>query len=124
MISKHFAYTELACPCCNQLLMDVRLVEALEDLRQSLDRPFIINSGYRCSKHNEKVGGRLSSRHLQGLAVDISTKDWPADDLHFLVFSMTSYTSTDKEMNTGIGIYQKHIHFDLRADRDSLWINL
>jgi uncharacterized protein YcbK (DUF882 family) len=34
--------------------------------------PFVINSAYRCEKHNAKVGGVPGSAHTNGLAVDLA----------------------------------------------------
>ena len=31
----------------------------------------IVNSGYRCKKHNEKVGSKENSAHRRGTAADI-----------------------------------------------------
>lgn len=44
----------------------------LEPLRTALDKPIIINSGYRCKELNKAVGGVPDSHHLQGLAADIN----------------------------------------------------
>lgn len=43
----------------------------LEPLRLYLDKPIIVNSGYRCSKLNKLVGGVATSAHLYGYAADI-----------------------------------------------------
>ena len=37
--------------------------------------PIRINSGFRCVRHNEEVGGAKSSRHLLGCAADIVPHD-------------------------------------------------
>lgn len=123
-ISKHFTSQELMCPCCETLHVDSQFLKALEEVREAVGRPFIINSAYRCEHHNLGIGGRLSSRHLLGMAVDISTRGWASDDLHYLLFELTSYHTDDHSLNTGIGIYRSWIHFDLRPDQESLWIDL
>lgn len=43
----------------------------LEPLRQHLQCPVIINSGYRNTEYNFSVGGVTNSQHLQGCAADI-----------------------------------------------------
>ena len=40
-------------------------------LREAIDSPITITSGYRCSALNAAVSGATNSLHLQGLAVDV-----------------------------------------------------
>lgn len=42
----------------------------LEEARQILGKPIHINSGYRCPKLNERIGGSQTSAHMQALAAD------------------------------------------------------
>lgn len=42
----------------------------LESIRDLLDAPIIITSGYRCPDLNAAVGGSRGSRHMLGLAAD------------------------------------------------------
>ena len=53
----------------------VRLAEFLQIIRNELQLPIIVNSGYRSKEVNESVGGVSSSYHVKGLAVDIKSKD-------------------------------------------------
>ena len=45
--------------------------EVLDPLREAYGRPIRVNSGYRCPKHNQAVGGVANSQHLRGEAADI-----------------------------------------------------
>ena len=45
----------------------------LDIIRTFASVPIIINSGYRCKKLNELVGGANNSYHLKGLAADFRT---------------------------------------------------
>ena len=69
----NFRVHEFAChgqDCCGGLAnMDEEFMEALQMLRSTVGKPFKINSGYRCPKHNEDVGGGLP--HPTGKAADI-----------------------------------------------------
>ena len=121
-ITKNFSYQELACPCCGEMLMEHDFVNALQKIRDSVGRPMFINSAYRCEAHNLEVGGAITSRHLKGCAVDISIDGWAPDDLHYLLFEITSLQH--EFYSTGLGVYEKHIHFDFRPDIESAWINL
>ena len=42
----------------------------LDKIREDYGKPLRVNSGYRSKAHNLKVGGRVGSSHLKGLAVD------------------------------------------------------
>lgn len=43
----------------------------LDPAREKLGRPIYVNSGYRCPKVNEMVGGVKNSQHMKGQAADI-----------------------------------------------------
>lgn len=49
-----------------------KLAKRLDKVRESFNSPIIVNSGYRCPKLNELVGGVHNSKHLDGLAADIT----------------------------------------------------
>lgn len=52
------------------------LVEnVLEPAREKLGGPIIVNSGYRCERHNRHVGGVANSQHLRGEAADVRCED-------------------------------------------------
>lgn len=53
----------------------VRLAEFLQVIRNELQLPIIVTSGYRSKEVNESVGGVSSSYHVKGLAADIRCKD-------------------------------------------------
>ena len=70
-IFRYFKKSEFECKCgCGGNVED-KLIEKLDLARDIAGIPFIINSGYRCKKHNENVGGTDKSSHIKGLAVDI-----------------------------------------------------
>lgn len=50
-------------------------VRLLQPLRDAYGEPFYINSGYRCLKLNELVGGVPSSQHTVGQAADIRVNE-------------------------------------------------
>ena len=72
-ITEHFTKREMACKCgCDKIEYDPKLLVKLEIVRYMLGGvPIIINSGYRCVKHNKDVGGVPDSQHLKGKAADI-----------------------------------------------------
>ena len=84
---KWFKEKEFACKCCGQLPLSTgsgqaprenvkALVrEVLDPVREKLGMPIVVNSGYRCEKHNKDVGGVRNSQHLRGEAADIHCED-------------------------------------------------
>lgn len=53
------------------LLLDVRLLDALQSLRRIVAQPIHINSGFRTPEHNAAIGGAKKSQHVLGRAADI-----------------------------------------------------
>ena len=73
-VSKNFQFREFDCKgkgCCSSTLIDEKLVEYLQRIREHFGRPITITSAYRCETHNKNVGGATQSRHAQGCAADI-----------------------------------------------------
>ena len=52
-----------------------KVMYILDMVRVHMGKPIFINSGYRCKKLNEIVGGAQKSMHIKGLAADIRTKE-------------------------------------------------
>jgi uncharacterized protein YcbK (DUF882 family) len=71
-ISPHFKLREFQCRCCGVVKLSPGLLAMLERMRGEWGAPMIVNSGYRCPKHNKAVGGAARSLHLCGMAADIS----------------------------------------------------
>lgn len=96
---KFFTEKELACPCCGIADMDDEFMENLEAMRDVLDFPFIISSGYRCPKYNQKISTTgADGPHTTGRAVDI------------VVFGEQAYeliAAADSWGMAGIGVCQK-----------------
>lgn len=55
--------------------MALPLILLLDQIRERVGQPLIITSGYRSAEHNMKIGGKMNSAHLRGLAVDIQARD-------------------------------------------------
>ena len=78
---KHFKEREFVCKCCGQLPPAVRenivaLVDnVLDPAREQFGGPVVVNSGYRCPKHNLAVGGVVNSQHMMGEAADLCCAD-------------------------------------------------
>ncbi|MDR7856289.1 D-Ala-D-Ala carboxypeptidase family metallohydrolase [Tissierella sp.] len=107
-ISKDFSLHEFQCKDGSQLVkLDSNLLDKLQQLRDRLGLPTIINSAYRTLEHNKKVKGSTNSQHLLGKAVDISITNQKLD-------IETIRDIADAIGFTGIGIYDTFIHLDVR----------
>ena len=71
MSTAHFKDGEFACMCCGEVVVAQELLEKLEQVRLVYGRSMVVVSGYRCKRHNSRVGGVSRSYHTQGLAADI-----------------------------------------------------
>lgn len=112
-LTQHFRSEELQCPCCRQIIFDWRLVHALETLRCLIGHPVIINSGYRCPKHNQVVGGAPGSQHLVGRAADIRVAGMSGLELYRLAARISDFH--------GFGVASGWIHLDVRHGPLSKW---
>ena len=84
-MTKNFSRAEFACPCCGADNISTYVVNALQRIRDTIDKPLVITSGIRCMAHNAKIGGVKGSAHvpadlhdgegLVGHAVDIKCVD-------------------------------------------------
>jgi zinc D-Ala-D-Ala carboxypeptidase len=52
-----------------------KVMYILDMIRTYIGKPILINSGYRCQKLNEIVGGVQNSMHTKGLAADFRTRE-------------------------------------------------
>ena len=73
-IAKNFQYKEFDCHgqgCCSTTIIDEKLVEYVQRIRDHFGKPVTITSSYRCEVHNRRVGGATKSYHMRGQAADI-----------------------------------------------------
>lgn len=52
-----------------------KVMYILDIVRVHIGKPILVNSGYRCKRLNEIVGGVQNSMHTKGLAADIRTRE-------------------------------------------------
>lgn len=98
---RHFTRDEMSCNCgCRMSLMSHGFMVKLDCLREELNRPMIITSGYRCPEWDTAVG-RGDGPHSKGRAADILCHGAAADEI-----LMLSY----KYRFTGRGIMQHGPH--------------
>lgn len=72
---RYFKMEEFKCRCCGRVVypenIETLVENVLDPARQKFGGPVLVNSGYRCPKHNAEVGGVQRSQHLVGEAADI-----------------------------------------------------
>lgn len=118
-LSANFKSTEFDCHgagCCSKTLIDEKLVEYLQKIRDHFSKPVNVSSAYRCAIHNKNVGGATGSRHKNGQAADIYiTGVKPAE--------IAKYAESIGIL--GIGLYETDadghfVHVDTRTTK-SFW---
>jgi uncharacterized protein YcbK (DUF882 family) len=111
-LSKNFKAREFICPCCKEEGIEYDLVLKLQVARDSLPpgTAIIINSAYRCGKHNKAVGGVENSAHVKGLAADIRCNN--SNYRFFLTRALLK--AGFKRIGTG----ETFIHCDLDETKD------
>ena len=71
--TQNFKVSEFACHCgCGYNVIDQRVIDMAQTIREALGVPVHVNSGCRCEKRNATVGGVKGSFHTKGLAADLS----------------------------------------------------
>lgn len=54
--------------------IEMLINQVLDPIREYMDKPIYVNSGYRCPLLNKAVGGVAGSQHVLGQAADITTR--------------------------------------------------
>jgi len=121
-LSKNFSRSEFACKgttCCGHSApVHPELISALQALRNQLNLPLSITSGFRCNRHNESVDGAARSFHTLGMAADVACPDGlTAEDLARAAETIPAF------QQGGIGIYPSWVHLDVRTTGKARWRN-
>ena len=117
--TKNFKVSEFSCHCgCGYNIIDQRVIDMAQIIREALGVPIRVNSGCRCEKHNAKVGGVKGSKHTKGLAADLSCELGAAK-----MFDTVKKLYADGKLpNLDYCIrYRTFIHIDCGGRRKSLW---
>ena len=71
--TKNFRVSEFTCHCgCGLNIIEQRVINMAQTIRDALGVPVRVNSGCRCKEHNKAEGGVKGSKHLTGKAADLS----------------------------------------------------
>ena len=112
----HFKEEEFCCPCCGENRISNELVNRLDFARNISGLPMRVSSGYRCKRHNKKIGGKPRSSHVDGLASDIICTSG--------ALRATFLASFFESGIRRVGIYKNFIHVDVSEKLPSpmVWI--
>ncbi len=94
-----------------------KLAKNLQILRNHIQRPITIMSGYRTPDYNKKCGGAKRSQHLLATAADIIVSGMSSLEVRDIIIKLIK----DGEMDSGgVGIYPTFVHYDVRG-RNARW---
>ena len=118
-LSANFDRDEFECPDCHKVVVRLRLISALQQLRDRVKVPITVTSGYRCMAYNRKVGGVRNSLHVSGEAADIHVHGMTPKEMYGHALMIPDFK------DGGIGIYvdRKFIHVDVR-DNAARWAEI
>ena len=115
-LSANFVVSEFKCnDGSDKILIDTELVDILQKIRTHFGQPVTINSAYRSSAYNKKIGGASNSQHTKGTAADIVVKNTKPE----LVAQYVEFLMSKKG---GIGLYSTFVHVDVRSNK-ARWKN-
>lgn len=107
----NFKPRELMSKSDGVLMLYLPAIDALQEIRSTLDRPLVVTSAYRSPQHNRKIGGSKRSRHLAGAAFDVAMGQNGRAEFVKLAKA--------KGFN-GFGYYPSFVHVDFRS-RPAAW---
>lgn len=87
------------------------LANNLQVLRDEVNKPIKITSGYRSPEHNAKVGGVKSSRHITGEAADFKIAGMTPKQVAAVIEKLIA---AGKMEEGGLGTYSTWVHYDHR----------
>ena len=119
MITANFSVHEMACKCgCGNHEMDSEFMRMLQTLRDEMQGPLKVTSGFRCVNHNQMVSTTgINGPHTQARAADILISGERA---------MRLFEKARQIGFSGIGLSQKgdhasrFVHLDTKP-KNALW---
>ena len=110
-ITENFKVKEFACKDgTKELYLDTDLViDKLQPIREYINLPLKILSGYRTESYNKICGGAKKSKHLTGEAIDFTT--------------IGNIAGKDVMSNSNIFYFANDINNDFKVKRIGIYIN-
>ena len=121
--NKYFSSAEFSCKCSHKECVDQKvskiLIDKLTELREAVQEPLKISSGYRCAAHQDDVRKSevstvvaKNSQHELGNAADVVPTRTPTSQLEKIAARFFD----------AIGVASTFIHVDLRTGAKRRWI--
>lgn len=110
-LTANFTDAEFACKHCGVNRIELDFVKQLQQLREAIQKPIHINSGFRCAAHpveKAKPPGSFSA-HMYGIAADICCPTLSIDLLWKAVIQQPLFKGL------GVAPWQNYIHVDTRS---------
>lgn len=95
----------------------IKLAKNLQVLRDHLNRPIKVISGYRSPRYNKRIGGARKSQHMTASAADIQV---PGLMPSYVKKAIVELIKSGKMDSGGIGLYTSFTHYDVRG-RNARW---
>ncbi|GAL26779.1 hypothetical protein JCM19239_5280 [Vibrio variabilis] len=115
--TKHFhpdTDGKLRCTCgCGQYHVKQHALDQLQQVRDVLNRPLTVTSGYRCERHPEERCKPVPGQHNKGVAFDVA-----------IVGGAQRYEVIKAGLQcgaTGIGVAKTFVHLDWRDGVPMAW---
>lgn len=121
-LTKNFSLQEFQCKDGSEIPIEYMdnlrlLTKNLQVLRDHINLPIRIISGYRSPSYNRKINGARKSQHMLAKASDIKISRIPPDQVRLIVLHLIE---EDKMMQGGVGRYTTFTHYDVRG-RQARW---
>jgi len=121
-LEKNFKLKEFKCrdgtPVPEELMDNVKLLaKNLQVIRDYIESPLVIISGYRTKKYNTRIGGARRSQHMLAKAGDLRTSTHTPQELREVIVKLIK---EGKIMKGGVGLYNTFVHYDVRG-RNARW---
>ena len=122
-LEKNFNIDEFKCKdgtgVPSEYLDNIRLLaKNLQILRDFIQKPIIVISGYRSPEYNKKIDGAKKSQHMLAKAADIIVKGMSPTEVKDII---TSLIKKGDMHSGGIGLYQTFTHYDVRGQNRRLY---
>ena len=107
-LSKNFKKSEFKCrdgtDVPDDLMNNVReLVENLQIIRDYINTPIHVISGYRTPKYNRRIGGARKSQHMKAKAADLRVKGMTPKELREIIICLIK---EGKIKTGGVGLHE------------------
>lgn len=88
------------------------LAKNLQVLREKVNKPIVITSGYRSPAHNKAIGGAKESKHILGQAADFKVPGMTPKQVYLIILQLIK---EGKMKPGGLHAYSTWVHYDIRG---------